>query len=215
MDITIEDGVENEFGNGVIQEALMSNNTSANYGTRVNMNCNDYNSFPQNWVIKVDLTAYSDITVTLAKYILYCDSISGSSFDCDLWPVLREWNEGTKNGIGEIGSVCGVAARFSEENWTTPHARDAGTDYDDTLATGSFTSPVVGSYEIVMDNSIWQARIGTFGNGDVCHPISFTSTKAFRTQTSESANKPQFYMEFTEPTGTGTLRSRIINFGGV
>jgi hypothetical protein len=206
--VTIEDGV----GGGVIVESMMNAGVvNANYGARVNMNCTDYTPTRVNWAIRTVLTGHGIGTVTLAEYRLNCDQITGGGgFNCNLWPILRQWNEGTQNGAGEVGSICAAAARFSQENWTTNNARNAGTDYDNTTATGSFTAPVgTGAYTITLDNSIIQARVdGGTDYGDVCHNVTDTSSKSFRTETSESGNKPQLYIEYTEG-GIQILRRRI------
>jgi hypothetical protein len=199
--VTIEDGV----GGGVIVESMMNAGVvNANYGARVNMNCTDYTPTRVNWAIRTVLTGHGIGTVTLAEYRLNCDQITGGGgFNCNLWPILRQWNEGTQNGAGEVGSICAAAARFSQENWTTNNARNAGTDYDNTTATGSFTAPVgTGAYTVTLDNSIIQARVdGGTDYGDVCHNVTDTSSKSFRTETSESGNKPQLYIEYTEGVG--------------
>lgn len=196
--VTIEDGV----AGGVIEDAVMAGGTTLNYGARVNMNCNDFTGGNyQNWWINVDLSGEdSSRTVTLAKFINYCDYVfGGGGFECSLWPSLRQAVEGTKDGVSEVGSICGLAARYTIENWTTINGQSAGNDYDDTLATATFTAPTAtGSYDIVCANSIIQARLGSSYFGDIIHSTTRTASKSFRTQTSEGANKPQFYYEYTE-----------------
>jgi hypothetical protein len=195
--VTIEDGV----AGGVIEDALMFGGASTlNYGVRNNMNCNDATgSGYQNWAIKTDLSGEdSSRTVILAKYIMFCDAVVGSSFAVKFWPILRAWVEGTKNGIAESGSICALAAKYTVTNWTSLNALGAGTDYDNTTPTADFNSPSSsGSYDIVCDNSIIQARLGIANEGDVIHRVGIDAN-AFRTLTSEGATKPQFYYEYTE-----------------
>lgn len=202
--VTIEDGVDG----GVIVDAVIAAGgfLNFNFGARVNMNLQDYTgSSEQCWVIGATVTGLGIGTVTLAKYLLNADSVVGSVFNCELRQLKRNWNEGNKNATAaSTGEVTAASARHNEEAWTTTCARGAGTDYDDVAITASFTSPSsTGAYEIIMDTAIWQARVdGGTNYGDVCHPVSYTSSKGVRTETSESSNKPQLYIEYTEDVGS-------------
>jgi hypothetical protein len=197
-DVTIEDGVDG----GVIEDSRLIGGNSSNYGVNIHLNFND-STLPtyQTYVIRVDLSGEdSGRTVTFAKYIMNCNQTpSGGTFTAKLLPILRDWNEGTLNGSTQTGSVCGLSARYLEEDWTTGNALDDGTDYDGTTPTASFTTPsATGPYDIVCNNSVIQARLGATNKGDVAHPDSFTSGKAIRSSSTEGSGTLQFYYEYTE-----------------
>ena len=155
-------------------------------------------------VRRVDLSAYSGITVLNGKYSIYMTVLGAAVFDYELFPILRQWNEGNKSlAAASPGEVTARSARDSQLNWTTILCGDSGTDHDPTSA-GDGTLPIgLGWFDMPLTAASIQAKIDNLGTnyGDVMHVKTPSSTGSFyRWHSSEGTPGllPSFSMEFTE-----------------
>ena len=195
--ITIEDGVDG----GVIEDADMNGvSAGSNYGAATFL-FHQNNAVGWDWLIKTVVSGLGIGVVTLVKYTFECDFVGGGGgYACQFRQLLRDWNEGNKTGTPAFnGEVTAVSARHNEESWTTIGAKGPGTDYDNIDITGSFNAPAsTGSFDVVMDNDIWQARVdGGPNDGDVLHAVIDSGGKSFQLSSSEGATPPQLYIEHT------------------
>ena len=212
--ITIEDGVDG----GVIEDALISSFSSQvtwNWGAQTFTQCyNGTLSTSQNVARFVDLSPYSGVTVLSGKYILDCTQLDASGWTVTVNPILRQWNEGNKLGaIASTGAITGNSARHNEESWASIICTGADTDYNSTVA-ASFIAPAsLGVFDVNLTAISIQNKIDGTNNGDIFR-VPFTNTASgFRTGASESANAPQFYMEYTEAAAAINKISGIFGIG--
>ena len=195
MNVSIEDGVDG----GIIEDALANGGNNLNWGAATFWQV--AGGTVTSLVVRVDLSSYSGITVTSAKFIVNVTLLVGASFTNYVYPILRQWNEGNKVGaVASAGQVTGLSARHLQENWTTPNCAGSGTDHDST-AIATFTKPTGGgSFDIDLDASGVQSKIDSPSTnyGDVIRTIGGLSSNYWRCDSSEGTTQPIFYMEFTE-----------------
>ncbi len=215
MNVTIEDG---DIDGGVIEDACpYSGLADAGSG---GLTVGKVSGGVQNAVIKVDLSAYPNATVTLAQFQVYV--ITGSpSKVITAKKLLRDWGEGDKIYTAAAdGDVTWNNARHNEVGgeWTLAGGRSDGNDRSATIEWQGHLD--VGGADFPLPLSVASVQ------ADIDNPASnygfqwddtASTASAVQWGSSEGANKPVFYMEYTEdiePSG-GIPRSRIINFGGV
>ena len=194
MNITIEDGVDG----GVLEDNIMIDGTNSekNYGQNGENQVEDNRSF----MMQVDLTAYSGITITSSKFgidiFAYPDDMNISWYG-----ILRAWVEGTVNGARETGSPCWAFSNTDTIAWTTGGCKGAGTDRQ---ATAEGTSDVIGidsDYPLDMTNATTQGWIDNSSNNNgilVERNTGATSKVAARSSQATVGNIPYFYIEYTE-----------------
>ena len=201
MDVTIDDD------SGTFEEATLSSVPSQvdyNWGGLTTFQLYDGTlNFSNHAVVYVDLSAYSGVTVTFAKYIFNCVSRSGATYTVTVNPILRAWGEGNKSGSpASAGEVTGNSAQHGTQLWTGVICTGSGTDYNASAA-ASFTSPAAtGIFDVTLTNVSLQDKIDGTNDGDVFR-VPFTNTAGlFTMDSSESAGtKPALYFEDTEDGG--------------
>lgn len=201
MDVTIEDGVDG----GVIEDATMSGDApDNNFGIYIYNEIRDTTA--ANFIIYVDLSAYSDITITSAKYIFEVVFAASTGTSVTVNPSLRAWGEGNKvNQPASTGEVTANSARHNEQAWTSLGGFGADTDYDSSISDG-FTCPTsTGSFDVDLSVESVQSKIDTPSTnyGDIFRPARASIGGLCRFVSSEhtTAAKPQLYFEFTEGGG--------------
>ena len=170
-------------------------------------------------VRRVDLSSYPNITVLNAKYSINITSLGAFAYDYELFPILRQWNEGNKSlATATTGEVTAYSARHGEQLWALTGCNDPGTDRSATSA-GDGTLPVsLGWFDMVVTAASVQAKIDnpSTNYGDVMHVKTPTPSASFyRWHSSEGTpgSLPSFYMEYTEAVGDGGKLNGIFGLG--
>jgi hypothetical protein len=161
---------------------------------------------------KVGLTAYSGKTVLNGKYSVYIDSWSGTTFDYGIYPINQAWNEGNKTfATASNNEITGKSAMHNDAgtDWAVFGCQGSGTDHSATEAgSGTFVQSV-GWFDMTLTVASIQAKIDGANYGDIIKPKTPTSTNRWiRWQSSEGANQPLLYFEYTEG-GAQILRRRM------
>ena len=178
-----------------------------------------------NFLCRVDLSAYSDITVTSAKYIFDCTLVTGTpvSYGMIINPSKRQWNEGNKIIThASTGEVTARDARHDEVDgeWAVLGANGADTDYDSTISDTFATPTVLGIIEVPLSTASVQSKIETPATnyGDIFRSPQTLLGSGVRFASSEhtTETKPVLYFEYTEGgvVSIALSRGRLVNLGG-
>ena len=205
-DVTIVDGVDG----GVIEDTMMIGGDD-NYG-----------AFPEGHIganrsslIKVDLTEYSGVSVSFAKFGLDIHNVP-ASINISWYQVLVSWVEGTETGSPEVGSTSAVSRMYDPVTpvlWHTPYCKGAGEDRaisaegSKVITSIDSDSPFVVSPDVVQD---WIDNPSSSHGIVLERSAGSSSASRFRSSEATLGNKPYFYMEFTEAVAGG---GQIINGG--
>ena len=215
MNVTIDDD------SGTVLDALFSSwpgnltyNFGANPANAVHKNAGNNQA---NCWIKVDLSSYSDITITSSYWGFDVYQV-GASLVIDGHKCLRDLIEGTKNGSTASAGEPTWASYAHPTAWTTGGGRGAGTDRegvaDNSLAFSAVNSdlhfPVSTTLsQFWIDNA--SSNFGELFDTGVAAPHT---GPLWRSSQAVAGNKPYFYMEYTEDITITLSRSRLINLGG-
>lgn len=211
MEVTIEDGVDG----GVIEDNTIvdASNSTYNFGAWTEMDVNDNRHF----MIKIDLTGYSGVTVSSAKFGI--DIYSATAMNIGWHKILVAWVEGTKVGATEIGSSCWDYRVYNTVPWNTAGCGGDGVDRETTPEGTADITGVDSDFALDMTNVTVQDWLDNPSNNNgVMSERKSGGTNPNRIRSSESTlgNKPYFYMEYTEAVSIyGVPRNKIVNFGGV
>ncbi len=125
--VTFGDNTGNDFA-GTVEDAFIferSGYEDFNYGGRVNFAVGE----PANTArTRRSLIRFKDIfsnigsgkIITSATMYLYCNSESSTTdYSVSAYRVLKDWVEGTQNGVSESGSSCWNYAQYTSLPWST------------------------------------------------------------------------------------------------
>lgn len=208
-DVTIEDGV----AGGVIKDAgMLGTVPGSNYGAYIyNPIKTSLAGTQQNFAIYVDLSAYTDITITSAKYIFEVVFWQGSIQTFEVNPSLRAWGEGIHvGGTPSTGELTFNSARHNQQAWTTGGGYGADTDYDSFISDVCSWPPGLGSFDVNLSVESVQSKIDSPSTnyGDIFRPNIFATGALFRFASNEHATaaRPQLYFEYTDAVVGGRRR---------
>lgn len=217
MDVTI-----NDVSGTLIDTQLVNWDgvaTDRNYGASAAIQSNHYGTGEiASPMFRVDLSVYSSIEVLDARFGIV---IYAGLFDLtiDWHEVLVDWIEGTKDGAtAGAGEPCWDWREYNTTAWGTAGCTGDGVDRNGTPDGSATITGTSSDYHLPITNALAQKWINSDSNNHgVIVPVQTpVSSRYIFIRSSENANKPYFYMEYTEsPTYYGIPRNKIVNFGGV
>lgn len=209
MEVWIEDG---DIDGGVIEDAIMLSQTpTLNYGTHTNIYLRGGVTASQ--LIQADLSTYSDITITSAKFGIHFYNVPGA-MNIDWHKVLVSWEEGDKPGGGVSYGACSWShSNYDTVEWYTAGCKGDGEDRL-AIADGSTTIIADDNFPIPLTTALVQDWIDNPSNNNgIVMEYESGSTTTTRGYSCEAAsgNIPYFYMEHTEAATFLLPRGRMIN----
>lgn len=210
MDVTIEDDV-----NGVIEDnVIVSSTPTLNYGTGANGTANNYFGgiiTAGQWsLIKVDLSVHAGTIPVSGKFMVRPSLYNVSTMPGKCTKLLKAFVEATSTWNNRDTGTPWDLPGAQEDTGGTPDRHSSDECTFDMLNSGTTDIPItVPTLTGWVDGTNY--GVVTSGNGGV-------GGQYVHWGSAENVTVPiQFYYEYTEAAGlgTGTLRSRIINFGGV
>lgn len=194
--VEIDPSVTIDDDSGTLEDnMLIDSGPDDNYGGFSQLQVEDN----RNTLMKVDLSAYSGITVSSAKFGIDIYDFT-SSKTIGWYKVLLSWVEGTSSGAIESGTSCWNYREYNTLSWNTGGCRGAGSDRN---ATAEGTSDITANnsdYPLDLTTATVQDWIDNISNN---HGICIdwisggTTPSRFRSSEATLGNKPYFYMEYT------------------
>ena len=199
-DVIIIDGVNGT----IIDTAMNALAPTFNYGTS-----NVTRTSPtQAALLAVDLSAFSGYTVVSSKFSINYIIISVAGTIA--WHrVLKSWIEGISNGAANNGEPTYNSQSHNVDLWDTVGCAGDGTDRQ-TTSEGSVYISATGFADLDMTNATSQAWLDNSGNnhGIVIPAASPVNIIGHASEQTNSANRPKFYLEYTEGAGDGLIKLR-------
>lgn len=200
MIVTIEDGVENEFGTGVIEDTYINlNSPNSIFSTATQLELNDFLGQGESVsaIAKVILTDYSEFTVLNGKFIITPTYWSiTESFDAKAHKLLKPliidavtWNKYDWSTSWDVAGAKGDGDRGDVESTFACNPSSTPTDVSVTVST------------------IAEWCAGTNNGLLMRSDTAPAGSKYFRFGSSEHSTDPiQFYMEYAVPVATSTSK---------
>lgn len=159
-------------------------------------------------LIKVDLTAYSGITVTLAYFGIDIYFFVGGTQTIDTLECLKAWIEGTKNNAPASAGEPTWNSQIHNANpaWATSGCEGSGTDHAVTAESATVLTGTNSDQHFNLTTTTVQGHIDNSSSNNgftVITQDTSESGKAWLARSSEASvgNIPYFYMEYTEVVG--------------
>lgn len=187
-DVTIDDDSGTFEDTYLNKQSPTTNNGSAGFFTLRRISFTNQ----RNILLGVDLSAYSDVTVTAARF--------GLNIYTGAFPVTNiNWYETNPSWV-ELQATWNKYN--TGNNWDTAGCLGSGTDHAITAendGSPKTVSEIASDEHFDMTNETVQGRLGSFLR-IVIYQTTQQSTSFFHVRSSEAVlgNKPYFYMEFTE-----------------
>lgn len=194
--VTIDD-VSGIFEDALIASSIPNNNLGAN------AQCDTLNfvSPIESTLMYVDLSAYSDITITSSHFGL--DVFSGTfPLDTNMHKVLVPWGEGNKTNAAATAGECSYNHSAQPTTWNTAGCKGDGSDREATpIGSLQFTG-INNDTQYTISNVAAQGWVDVPASnyGGLLETSSPTGSRlaVWRSSEAGSGNLPYFYMEFTE-----------------